>query len=143
MKSLLIFLPVFCSWSIADSNIPIQLNVTNLETPKGNLIVSVFIDQESFAKEEPFLRKVFVKKDYLKDDVFTCSFGLEPGTYGIALLDDENADGEMNYNFIGMPKEGYGFSYFYHTSLSRPVFSDFSFALSQETHTMNIKLRYF
>ena len=35
-------------------------------------------------------------------------FDLPPGTYGIALVDDENSDGEMEYNLSGYLKKGLG-----------------------------------
>ena len=39
-----------------------------------------------------------------------------------------------------VPKEGYGFSDYYHTSWSRPVFSDFKFQLSSnKSVTMKVK----
>ena len=40
------------------------------------------------------------------NSMFRCELPLLPGNYGIALLDDGNMDGDMNYNFIVMPKEG-------------------------------------
>lgn len=33
-----------------------------------------------------------------------------PGHYAAALLDDENADGRMERDFLGIPREGYAFS---------------------------------
>ena len=35
---------------------------------------------------------------------------LPPGRYAISVLHDENANGRMDTNFLGMPKEGYGIS---------------------------------
>ena len=39
--------------------------------------------------------------------VFT---GLPPGRYAIAIYHDENGNGVMDKNFIGIPSEGFGFS---------------------------------
>lgn len=35
---------------------------------------------------------------------------LKPGKYAIMVFHDENEDGELKTNFIGMPKEGVGTS---------------------------------
>ena len=36
--------------------------------------------------------------------------GLPPGDYAIAAFHDEDRDGDLNTNLLGMPTEGYGFS---------------------------------
>ncbi|NOS91716.1 MAG: DUF2141 domain-containing protein, partial [Cyclobacteriaceae bacterium] len=35
---------------------------------------------------------------------------LPAGTYGISVMHDANSNEKMDSNFIGMPKEGFGFS---------------------------------
>ena len=52
---------------------------------------------------------------------------LETGKYGISLMDDENFNGKMDFNFIGIPKEGFGFSNYYHTGLTKPNLKLFEF----------------
>jgi len=42
-------------------------------------------------------------------------FSLEPGIYGLSLLDDREQRRKMEYNFARLPKEGFGFSDYYHT----------------------------
>jgi uncharacterized protein (DUF2141 family) len=40
-----------------------------------------------------------------------CDFeDIPPGTYALAVIHDENMNGKLDTNFLGMPKEGYGFS---------------------------------
>ncbi|MYE01735.1 MAG: DUF2141 domain-containing protein, partial [Alphaproteobacteria bacterium] len=36
--------------------------------------------------------------------------GLAPGEYAIAAFHDEDRDGDLDTNLLGMPTEGYGFS---------------------------------
>ncbi len=59
------------------------------------------------------------------------------------LLDDENADGEMEYSWIGLPREGYGFSNYYHTGLIKPSFYDFDFILGKKNKFVQVKMKYF
>jgi uncharacterized protein (DUF2141 family) len=35
---------------------------------------------------------------------------VEAGAYAISIFQDENRNGELDSNFIGIPKEPYGFS---------------------------------
>jgi uncharacterized protein (DUF2141 family) len=70
-------------------------------------------------------------------------FTLEPGIYGLSLLDDENSNGKMEYNFLGIPKEGFGFSDYYHKGLKRPKFESFKFSIDKgQTKKLTVRIRY-
>lgn len=78
----------------------------------------------------------------MRNGVLTAQIELPKGTYGIAVLDDENKDSEMNYTFLGMPPEGFGFANYYHTGFSYPKFEDFKFNHTSSSLTHIVKLRY-
>jgi uncharacterized protein (DUF2141 family) len=120
----------------------VEVTVTGLRSEKGQIAIGVFIDEESFRREEAYLEIQFPKKD-IRDGVMTVSFSLEPGVYGLSLLDDENSNRKMEYNFLGIPKEGFGFSDYYHTGLKKPSFDSFKFDLvGGQSKKIKIKLRY-
>ena len=50
--------------------------------------------------------------------------GLTPGQYAVAVYHDENSNGEMDTNMLGMPSEGYGFSNEAEGSMGPPSFAD-------------------
>jgi len=47
---------------------------------------------------------------------------LPPGDYGIAAIHDENRNARLDRNFIGIPKEGFGFANNPHVGMSAPPF---------------------
>ncbi len=47
---------------------------------------------------------------------------IPPGDYGIAAIHDENSNHHLDRNFIGIPKEGFGFANNPHVGLSAPAF---------------------
>lgn len=47
---------------------------------------------------------------------------LPPGDYGVAVIHDENRNARLDRNFIGIPKEGFGFANNPHVGLSAPPF---------------------
>ncbi|MBK7290922.1 MAG: DUF2141 domain-containing protein [Chitinophagaceae bacterium] len=55
--------------------------------------------------------KLFAEPSYYHQQNSNCFFR-RPCFWqlSIAILHDENDDGKMNSNFLGLPKEGYGFS---------------------------------
>jgi uncharacterized protein (DUF2141 family) len=121
----------------------VDLTVTNFESSDGGIVLGIYRDQSSFDAEKPALNKVFQKGSNVSGSTLKVSFNLDPGTYGIALLDDENSDQKMNYNWIGWPKEGFGFSNLYHTGLSKPSFSSFKFSVVKgQRIAVTIKVRY-
>ena len=47
---------------------------------------------------------------------------LPPGDYGIVAIHDENKNHKLDRNFIGIPKEGFGFANNPHVGLSAPPY---------------------
>ena len=136
---LLLFLSVM-SVSIKAQNVNVV--ITGIRSTDGQIIIGVYKDEKSFKDDVPFERKRF-KKSNISNGEMKVNMKLSPGTYGFALLDDENLDDEMNYSFIGIPKEGFGFSNYYHTNLSRPKFDVFKFEI-QDSQVKNVvcKIKY-
>jgi uncharacterized protein (DUF2141 family) len=66
------------------------------------------------------------------------------GAYAIEVYQDLNSNGKMDTNFLGIPKEPYGFSRDARPFLSRPDFSSVKFDVapglnSQSLHLQNTK----
>jgi uncharacterized protein (DUF2141 family) len=50
----------------------------------------------------------------------------------------------MEYNFLGLPRKGFGFSNYIHKGIHRPSFNDFSFVINKnETKVITVQLKYF
>jgi uncharacterized protein (DUF2141 family) len=66
---------------------------------------------------------------------------LTPGTVAVRLFHDENSDGKLNTNFLGIPREGYGFSNNPGSRFGEPPLEDRLFALRADT-TIRVELIY-
>lgn len=66
---------------------------------------------------------------------------LAPGKYAIKYIHDENKDGKMNTNFMGIPKEGFGFANDARASMGPPDFEKTTFKLSKDLE-MTLKTKY-
>jgi len=143
MKSLVIaiFFLLILPAAAADAQ-NVEVTITGIRSSEGQVGIGVFRDNETFRKEQAYLELEFEKKD-VSDGEMKIRFTLPPGTYGIALLDDENSDDVMEYNFLGLPKEGFGFSDYYHTGLTMPKFDAFRFDIVEgQRKSINIRIRY-
>ncbi len=125
------------------SNIQAQelfVKVTEIRSSKGNIILNVFKDQGAYDKELPY-KKFSFDKSKIDKGTMIVKFNLEPGIYGITLLDDENSNGKIDKNFIHMPKEGFGFSNFFMTKMKKPSFEDFKVDLKAKPAVL-IRVKY-
>ena len=119
----------------------VEVTITGLRNAKGNIVIGVFKDEATFKKENAFLSKSFRKEEII-EGMMKVTLSLEPGVWGLSLLDDENSSGLMEYNFLGIPKEGFGFSDYYHSGLTKPKFEAFKFTLEKDKKKITIKVRY-
>lgn len=142
MKKLLFALIIFFGKNVYSQEVPVKFEIDNLRNTDGSVVVSVYKDANSFDEGIPEFRKTIDKKENMENGSFKAQVLLSPGVYGLVFLDDENNDGAMNNSFIGVPKEGFGFSNFYLSGFKKPKFSDFSFTLTEKTETLQVKLRY-
>jgi len=138
---------VFCLF-LAFSSITIfgqqvAITVTNLKTSYGQVNLGIYKDQATFDKETPYLLKGFSKSGQVSGGTMKINLSLPPGEYGVTMLDDENSDSKMEYNWLGLPREGFGFSNYYTGGFSKPQFSDFKITVvAGKTTTTTIKVRY-
>jgi uncharacterized protein (DUF2141 family) len=73
----------------------------------------------------------------------TCTFGqIPPGTYALAVIHDENRDGQLATDWMGLPKEGYGFSNDAKGLLGAPSFEAAKFSYNGQSLEMTITLQY-
>ena len=137
---------ILVGFLLAVSSLPVMtqtlnIKIENIRNAKGRIYLGIFKDNASFQEEKPFLEKRFGKES-VENGSLSVSISIPEGLYGIALLDDENSDDLMEYNWLGMPREGFGFSDFYLKGFRRPVFSEFDFIMTGPTKDIRIVIRY-
>ena len=64
------------------------------------------------------------------------------GAYAVSVLHDENRNGGMDTNWVGMPKEGYGVSNDARASFGPPEFNDAMFSLEVKKVRLHITIQY-
>lgn len=115
--------------------------IQNLRNKKGHVQLDLYKNQAEYeARMSDKKRRAYVyKTDAVNGKVTYMYRNVPGGVYGIALLDDENKNGEMDYGWF-LPSEGYGFGDYWHTKWSAPTFDDFKFTLrSNKTVIMKVK----
>lgn len=138
-KLISVLLLLFCATSAFSQSLSIE--ISGIRSSKGKICLAFFRNEKDFKSENPAFTKTIYKSQAKNGSINVKYTDIKSGQYGIALLDDENGDGKMNYSFF-IPIEGFGFSDYYHTGLRKPAFSQFCFNFKDVDKTIKIKVRY-
>lgn len=131
--------------AVASAQLPcagIHVQVLDIRNSTGTVACALFESPDGFPKA--FLRSatnVMVIK--VRKAQARCAFeDIPPGTYAIAAIHDENMNGELDANWLGIPTEGYGFSNDAKASLGAPSFAAASFPYDGRNVELTIRLHY-
>lgn len=118
----------------------LEIKVTGFRNNNGLIAVGIYSSAEGW----PNVPQKYAcrNKNNIVDGVFTTrEENLTYGTYAISVLDDENENFEMDM-FMGIPKEGFGFSGNPRVKLSQPKFEDCLFTIEKPFQQITIDIRY-
>lgn len=122
------------------AHLQLRVRVSNLSNDEGVVAVALFKNESDFPDQERALRGKLSKiKGKRASVVFR---NLEAGIYAVAMLHDENENAEMDFNFLGMPLEGYGFSNDASATFGPPDFAEAAFRLRAKASVIDVKTRY-
>jgi uncharacterized protein (DUF2141 family) len=120
----------------------VNVKIQNISNNTGVIACAIFESDKGFPdKFLKFAPKVMITQINGTDASFEFS-DILPGKYAIAVIHDENYNSELDKNFFGIPKEGYGFSSDAEVTLSAPSFSDAAFLYDGGVLQMSIDLNY-
>lgn len=121
----------------------IHVAIPNVRNNDGAVACALFSEPEGFpTKFMRFADKIVMTK--IEGRQARCDFiSIKPGTYALAVIHDENLNGELDTNFWGVPTEGYGFSSGAKVSMFKaPSFSDAQLSYDGEILNLEISLKY-
>ena len=119
------------------------LEISGLKNTSGYLRIALFDSEDGFLEEEAIAIGVRTKLSLVKGTDFTLTLhSVAPGQYAVSAYHDEDANGVRDTNFIGIPKEGYGFSGVAKGTMGRPSFGDAAFRVDSESVRVPIAITY-
>lgn len=138
MKKTILFLVVMgCALAITVQAQSLTVSIKNVKSDKGTIRVGIFNSQTDFLKKQLYGQIVKSKNGELQV-VFE---NVPVGVYAVSIIHDENENGELDSNFFGIPKEGFGFSNDAMGTFGPPSFEKASFKLTENT-ALTINLKY-
>lgn len=135
-----ILFSIFLMFSATKSS-ELSINIRGLESNVGKVLVLVFKDSDGFPEEDKKAYKILELSISNKSASGKIS-DIPSGTFAISVLHDEDGDGKMKKNGLGIPTEGFGFSNNPSILFGQPSFEKCSFSLKEGTSKqINIKLK--
>jgi uncharacterized protein (DUF2141 family) len=121
----------------------LTVRVSGARNAKGKMGITLFQDAKSFPDHPAnAIRQLSVDIDPGTLSVQAIFRDLPLGVYALAVLHDENGNGKMDKNFMGIPREGYGASNNPKKKMRAPTFDEAKFSLNGAQQTIEIKLIY-
>lgn len=120
----------------------IHVTILNIRNSLGTVDCALFNSPSGFPADtlRSALRLSAMK---VPDRNAHCDFtDLPAGRYALVVLHDENMNGRIDYNWLGIPREGYGFSNDVHGKLGAPSFERAAFVYDGKTLDLTVTLRY-
>lgn len=120
----------------------IHVKILGIRNSAGAVACALFESSEGFPTE--FMKSATnIMMIKVQDTQARCDFlDIPPGTYALSVIHDENLDGKLATNWLGIPREGYGFSDDAKASMGAPSFESASFPYEGQNLNLTIRLNY-
>ena|SRR5689334_22212544 len=115
----------------------LTVKITDIRASKGTLLVAVVNTEAGWDNKE---KPVAQEKRAATGKEMELKFNLPAGSYAVQIHHDENDNGKMDSNFMGIPVEGYGFSNNPQV-MRKAYFSEAKFEVTDAPTAVTIRLR--
>ena len=119
----------------------IVVNISGLRSDKGKCLLYLYNNKKGFPNDAGKAIKTAMgsisngKSTIVLKDILN-------GEYAIGIIHDENDNGKMDTNFLGMPKEGVGVSNNAKGHFGSPSYDDSKFQLNRKSLILTITVKY-
>jgi uncharacterized protein (DUF2141 family) len=119
----------------------IHVEISGLRSDKGEVECALFTSARDFPRNGE--KAVAHAKAGILHGRAACEFGdVVPGRYAVSVFHDENSNGKMDTNLMGIPREGVGASNNARGHLGPPKFDDAVFSYSGGRLELSITVAY-
>jgi uncharacterized protein (DUF2141 family) len=119
----------------------IFLEISGFKNNQGLVRIVLFDQSKGFPSEYQY--GILLKSQPVDSSIIFVTFdSISYGTYAVSVLHDENKNGKMDTNFLGIPKEGYGVSNNVNPGMRAPRFEEALFLLKNPIRKLKIAIHY-
>ena len=119
----------------------IHVDIDRMHSDKGRVFCALYSSANGFPKDSR--RAIARTNSSISNGKASCEFsGIKPGTYAVSVFHDENSNGRLDTNFLGIPREGVGASNDARGHLGPPKFDAAAFQFSGGRLNLKITINY-
>ena len=118
----------------------LTIKVDHVRSDRGSILAALYDSEAAFLKQ-PAARARF-KVRAAQGEVKYVFHDLPAGQYALSVFHDENDNGKLDKNFLGVPKEGYGFTNDARGRAGPPTFGNAAFDFDGTDRTVTVTLQY-
>lgn len=138
MKTVILILGIFIAVAAtAQDSVNFQLKVQQFENELGTLKVAIYNNAGDYLNSTYRLAETPIND---VQEVTMLFKGIPEGLYAISIYHDENDNGEMDTNIMGIPTEDYAFSNNAPSRFGPASYEDAVFEVTKDDNTHIIKL---
>jgi uncharacterized protein (DUF2141 family) len=116
----------------------LEVTVRNIKGAKGTIRVGLFTSEKDFLKKAAEGKVVKASAN----EITVVFENLKSGDYAVSVIHDENENGELDSNMVGIPKEGFAFGNNAMGAFGPPSFDKAKISLTKNERQV-VKLKYF
>jgi uncharacterized protein (DUF2141 family) len=119
----------------------LTVEVSGLKDATGNVYIAVYDSDSTWLSDTTVLSKKVAISETLEGDLVRTELLLPLGEYALSVFYDKDDDGELDTNFIGMPKEPIALSNNAVAKFGPPKYADAVFTLGAEPMIQRISMK--
>lgn len=139
-NSKLVFLFALSIIPILGFSQSVIIKVSGIEKSEGMLNIGLYRTAQEFLIQDKAVTQKIVPIRNENGEMKVEISDLSEGKYALAIMQDVNGNGKMDYNFLGVPIEPYGFSNNPNTRYRKPLFRECEFSISGN-NTANVEIK--
>lgn len=116
----------------------LTIEINNLRSTDAPVDVKVYGDNDYFLKAEGRLKKYRFTPN--AESLTVRITDLDYSEYAIAVFQDENNNGKMDKNMLGLPIEGWCLSNNFQPTLMAPTYEDCKFEFNEKTNVLILEM---
>ena len=137
-----LLLALACQSALADELMGIlTVEISGLKDATGNVYIAVYDSDSTWLSDTTVLSKKVAISETLDGELVRTELLLPLGEYALSVFYDKDDDGELDTNFIGMPKEPIALSNNAVAKFGPPKYADAVFTLRAEPMIQRISIK--
>lgn len=139
----LLLAAVFACQSALAEDLPglVTVEISGLKGTSGSVYIAVYDSESTWLEDETVLSKKVIIADALDGDLVRTELELPMGQYALSAFHDLDDNGELDTNFVGIPKEPIAVSNNVVEKFRAPKYEDAVFTLGAEPMIQHMIMR--